>query len=187
MAGDLVAGGGQRLADLGDEFQRPADGEGGQRQAAGGEQLEDAPDAGARAVFVQALDARVALARAWRAPRQLVQVSLGLGVAIEDAGFRALLDVQHELHGDARLARPVRMGWAAGVADEVAPGHQPSSKVVTPNTRSCASAGTGPRYMRAQPNTSTIPCWRTRAMAAGLFSGASRNSGPPAANSAKPE
>ena len=33
------------------------------------------------------------------------------------------------------------MGWPAAVTDEVALGHQPSSKVVTPKTRSCAMIG----------------------------------------------
>ncbi|MNP68632.1 hypothetical protein D3C76_1646130 [compost metagenome] len=39
--------------------------------------------------------------------------------------------------------------------------------------------------MRAQPNTSVIACCCTSAIAAGLFCGASRNSGPPSANSAR--
>ena len=48
------------------------------------------------------------------------------------------------------------MGRAAAVTDEVASGHQPSSKVVTPKMRSCARSGGGPRYIRAQPKTSII-------------------------------
>src|SRR5690606_8046396 len=130
--------------------------------------------------------AQVALAQARRAPRQLVEVALGLFVAVEDALFGAFFDVEHELHCDARVVRPAGMGWVAGVAGKVTRRHQPSSKVVTPKMRSCASAGAGPRYMRAQPKTSTMPCRRAMFMAAGLFSGTSRKSGPPAAKPARP-
>lgn len=70
---------------------------------------------------------------------------------------------------------------------EIASGHQASSKVVTANTRSCAIAGAGPRYMRAQPKTSVMPCCRTSAIVAGLFSGASRNSGQPCAKAHETE
>ncbi|MNN81813.1 hypothetical protein D3C81_1986740 [compost metagenome] len=57
MPGHFMPGGAQRLADCRGEFQCPADGERRQWQTPGGEQLEDAPHPGARAVLVQALDA----------------------------------------------------------------------------------------------------------------------------------
>ena len=34
--------------------------------------------------------------------------------------FRPLLVIEDELQGDAGLARPVRMGWRAAIADQVA-------------------------------------------------------------------
>lgn len=99
--------------------------------------------------------------------------------------LRAFLCVEQELNRHTRLTWPTGMGWATTATGKVPPGHQPSSKVVTPKTRSCAMTGGGPRYIRAQPKTSIIRCCATNAMAAGLFSGASRNSGPPVANPAR--
>ncbi|MCY1180473.1 hypothetical protein D9M73_209190 [compost metagenome] len=59
MPGNLVPGRAERLADRRGEFQCPADGEGGQRQASGAEQFQNAPHPCARSVFVHALDAQV--------------------------------------------------------------------------------------------------------------------------------
>ena len=123
MPGDLMAGGGEGARELGVELQRLADGKGGQRQAAHAEQFQDAPHAGARAVFIHPLDAQVALSRACGATGQLMQPGLGLGIAIEKARLRPFLDVEYELHRDTGLTRPARMGWATTVTDQVACRH----------------------------------------------------------------
>ncbi|MDT4882948.1 hypothetical protein FQZ97_1189470 [compost metagenome] len=130
-----MAGIAQCLADLRIQLQGQADGEGGQRQATGAKQLQHAPHPSARAVFVHALDAEITLAHTRRTARQFVEIGFGLHIAVEDAGLRALLDVEHELHRHPRAARPAWMRRAASVANEITLAHQPSSKVVTPNTR----------------------------------------------------
>ena len=84
VSGDLVPGGAQRAADLRVEFQRPADSKGGQRQVTGSKQLQDAPHAGAGAVFIHALDAQIPFAHTRRAARQFVQIALRLRITIED-------------------------------------------------------------------------------------------------------
>jgi hypothetical protein len=59
-------------------------------------------------------------------------------------------------------------------------GHYPSSKVVTPNTRSSRNGGIAPVYMRAVSNTGTSPRSCANATASRLMLGTSRKIFPPA-------
>ncbi len=59
MPGNFMPGSAKRMANRRGEFQCAADGESGQRQIAGAEQLQNAPHTRARSVFVHALDAQV--------------------------------------------------------------------------------------------------------------------------------
>ena len=58
-------------------------------------------------------------------------------------------------------------------------GHYPSSKVVTPNTRSSRNGGFAPVYMRAVSNTGTSPRSCANATASRLMLGTSRKIFPP--------
>ncbi|MNT33279.1 hypothetical protein D3C72_1692010 [compost metagenome] len=167
MARHFVSRGAERLPDLRIELQRATDRERGQWQATLAEQVQQAPDARARTVLIHALDTPVALCLARRPAGQFVQVRFGAGIAVEHGGFRAFLDVQHKLYRHTRGTRPMRMGRGVSVAGQIAGWHHPSSKVVMPKIRACTRPGSGPRYMRAQPNTSVMPCRCASAMAAG--------------------
>ncbi len=46
--------------------------------------------------------------------------ALGMGVAMQDAVFAALLVVQHELNSDRGTARPLRIGRIAAIAAHIA-------------------------------------------------------------------
>ena len=99
------------------------------------EDVEEAPHAGARAIFVHALDAEIPLAGAGWPAGEFMQVGFRLVIAIDDARFGPLLDIEHELHRDAGLVRPSRTRRVLPVACKVAVCHQPSSNVVTPKMR----------------------------------------------------
>ena len=83
-----------------------------------------------------------------------------------DGSFPCFLAAQF---GAERLAGPTRLGRAVACTGRFALVRQPSSKVVTPKTRSCARVGAGPRYILAQPKTSTIRRPRASSSPAGLF------------------
>ncbi|MNN27558.1 hypothetical protein D3C81_1410970 [compost metagenome] len=119
MAGDLVAqfdeGAGQfRMA-----LQRHRYAEDGQRQAALLELAQDAPDAGARAVFIDALHAHVAVG-VGRGADDLGEELLGGGVAVQHAVLAAFFVVEHELQRNARAARPAGVRRLGAVTDEIA-------------------------------------------------------------------
>ena len=94
----------------------------GQRQAVILEDAVDAPEARAAAELEHRLGVEVAPADRRRRADDLVQVRLGLGVALERRPLAALLVVEHEAERQPRAARPVRVGRVLPVADEVA-GH----------------------------------------------------------------
>jgi len=116
-----------RLADGGGDrrvaFERQRAAEHGQRQPALLEDAQDAPEAHAAAVLEQALGREVAA----------LHPVVG-GAGLRQRGFReavvvhvvlgAFFVVHHEVHGDPRLARPVRVGRVAAVADEVTRGRR---------------------------------------------------------------
>ena len=76
------------------------------------------PEAGAGAVFVNRLHVHVPLAGPGCSADDLRQECLRGRIAVQDAVLAALLVVDHELHGDARLPRPARIGWGPAVTDE---------------------------------------------------------------------
>lgn len=84
------------------------------------EQPQDAPEAGAGAVFVDRLHAHVALARDRLRPDDLRQEGLRRRIPVQDAVLAPLLVVEHELDGDPRPAGPAWVGRVAAVADQVA-------------------------------------------------------------------
>ena len=92
----------------------------GHRNRPLGEHAMQAPEAGARAVFVDRLHVHVAHAGPGRGADDLRQERLRGGVAVQDVVLAALLVVDDELHRDARLVRPVGEGRRAPVADHVA-------------------------------------------------------------------
>src|SRR5262249_34991598 len=79
------------------------EGEPRERQPALGEQPPQPPEAGARAELVDRLHVHVALAGPWLRANDLGQEGLRRAVAVEDAVLPALLVVDNELHGDARV------------------------------------------------------------------------------------
>ena len=91
----------------------------GQRQAALLELAENAPGADPRAVLVDRLHAHVPCRVRGRAD-DFGEELLAAGVAMQHAVLAALLEVEHELHGDARATGPVGKGRIATVAEEIA-------------------------------------------------------------------
>ncbi|KOT01469.1 hypothetical protein DM50_2834 [Burkholderia mallei] len=116
---DLVAELDERARELRMPLDRHADAEHRERQPALVELAQDAPHARARAVFVDRLHAHVARRIRGRAD-DLGQELLGGGVAVQHAVLAAFLVVEHELHRDARAARPVRLHRMSAVADQIA-------------------------------------------------------------------
>ena len=124
----------QRGGEFRVALQRHAHAKYRQRQLALLELAQDAPDATAGTVLVDALHADMALRIAGRI-EHLGEELLRAGVAVQHAVLAAFLVVEHELHGDPGFARPVGPGRAAGVADQIARigapvdprGHQPAS------------------------------------------------------------
>ena len=100
--------------------QRGRDAVDGERNVLAREQPPDAPEARARAVFVDQLHVHVALAGPRLRADDLRQERLRRRVAVQDVVLAALLVVEDELHGEPRAARPFRIGRIAAVADEVA-------------------------------------------------------------------
>src|SRR5829696_4074828 len=46
---------------------------------------------------------------------------LAAGIAVQDAALAAFFVIQHELHGDARVAGPSRMGATPAIAFQIPP------------------------------------------------------------------
>ena len=128
VGADLVAVLQHFFGDVRMPFQRHGDGEDGEREMPLAKQVEDTPDSGAGAVFVDRLHRHVARALERRGADNLGQEGLGGRIAVQDAVFAALLVVQHELDGDPCTAQPMHRRRRAPVADQVAvvsgrPGH----------------------------------------------------------------
>ncbi len=119
VAGDLMAQLLERGHRLGMARQRLRHAEHGQRQLAVLEQAQQAPQAGARAVFVERLHAHVARGEGAGAD-DLGQEGFGRRIAMQHIVLGAFFVVEHELQRDARRARPLRMGRRAAVAGQVA-------------------------------------------------------------------
>jgi hypothetical protein len=120
VAGDLVAGIDHRL----DRLRVPLGGHRNrvyrQRDPPALEQLENAPHADARAIFVKLLHADVADAQERLRGHDLREERLRGLVAVQDAVLAAFLVIEHELHGYPRASRPVGLGRIGAVADEIA-------------------------------------------------------------------
>ena len=100
--------------------QRGRDAEHRHRHVAFREQSPQPPEARARAVFVHRLHVHVPLARPGLRAEHVGEKRFRRGVAMQDVALAAFLVIDDELHGDARAARPARVGRVAAVADEVA-------------------------------------------------------------------
>ncbi|MCY1242627.1 hypothetical protein D9M72_555980 [compost metagenome] len=100
-------------------LQRHRYAEDGQRQAALLELAQQAPDASARAVFIDALHAHVAVG-VGRGADDLGEELLGGGVAVQHAVFAAFFVVEDELQRNARAARPAGVRRPGTVSDEIA-------------------------------------------------------------------
>ena len=118
VAGNLVTHALECRAHLRATFERHANAEHRQRQRAPFKLTQDAPHARARAVFVNAFHAQMPR-RKCRRVEHLRQKLLAAGVAMQHAVLAALFVVEHELHGHARVARPLRMGRVCAVAGEI--------------------------------------------------------------------
>ena len=101
-------------------LQRGGDAEHRGRQLAFGEHPPQPPEAGARAIFEHRFDIGVALAGPGLRAQHVGQKRLRGAVAVQDVVLAALLEIHHELHRDARVAGPARIGRVAAVAAEVA-------------------------------------------------------------------
>ena len=101
-------------------LRRHGHGEHGERHVASLEQLEQAPDPGAAAVFVERFHAHVAHALQGLGSHHLGKERLGLLVAMQDAALATFFVIEHEGQGDAGIAGPVRVGRVVAVSDQVA-------------------------------------------------------------------
>ncbi len=120
VAGDIPAGLLHGRDHLGIALQCGGDAEHRGRQFAFAEYPPQPPEAGARTIFEHRLDVGVALARPGLRAQHVGQERLRGAVAVQNVVLAALFEIHHELHGDARVARPFRIGRAAAVAAEIA-------------------------------------------------------------------
>src|SRR5262249_56608961 len=74
----------------------------------------------AGAVFVHRFDIHVALSRPRLRAKHVGEKGFRSGVAMQDIALSTFLVIHHELDGDARAARPARVGRIAAVAGEIA-------------------------------------------------------------------
>ncbi|OMP13156.1 hypothetical protein COLO4_02182 [Corchorus olitorius] len=119
VAADLVAGLDHGADDLGVALGGHGHGKDGQGHLVPGEQFQDAPDAGATAVFVERLHGHVADARQRLGGDHLGKKGLGLLVAVEDVALATLFVIEHEGQGDAGVTRPAGVGRLGAIADEI--------------------------------------------------------------------
>src|SRR5262249_46640651 len=120
VARDLPPRLAHRGDDIGIALDRRRDREHGDGQPPLGEDPPQPPESGARTVLEHRLDIHVAPARPRLRPEHVGQECFRRGIAVEDAVLAALLVVDDELYGDARSARPARIGRHPAIADEVA-------------------------------------------------------------------
>ena len=109
----------ERCRHVGAALQRHADAEHRQRQAALFKLAQQPPHARARAVFIDAFHAQVALGVGGRTGH-FGQKLLAAGIAVQHRVLAAFFVVQHKLHRDAGPAGPLGMRRVAAVASQVA-------------------------------------------------------------------
>src|ERR1700730_11071890 len=119
MAHHLVTRLDDRRRGRGVAFQSHGDGVDRDRDLAVGEHAKETPEPSAAAVFVRGLHVHVAHAGERLGRHHLVQERLGLAVAVEDGALASLLVVHDDLEGQPRPARPLGIGRALAVTDEV--------------------------------------------------------------------
>jgi hypothetical protein len=100
--------------------ERGGDAEDGHRDVSAGQQAVQAPEAGARAVFVDRFHVGVALAGPRGGADGLRQEGFRGRVAVQDIVLAAFLVVHHDLDRDAGAARPARVRRRSAIADHVA-------------------------------------------------------------------
>ena len=160
MRADLVLGGANRRRGGGVAFEREGRTEHGDRDLALAEHPHQTPKAGAAAVFVDRFDDQVALAGTQRRARHFGEVHLRRRVALADRVLRALLVVHHDLHGQPRTARPLRIGRRRAVSHEVArvvvAAHREEVRAAARALLQAARAATRPRRLlrRERPSPS---------------------------------
>ena len=120
VAADLVAGLGHGADHVRVALGGHGHGEDGQWHAAVLEQLEQAPHAGAAAVFVERFHAHVARALQRLGSDHLGEEGFGFLVTVEDVALATFFVIEHERQRDARIPRPVRMGRGIAITDQVA-------------------------------------------------------------------
>ena len=119
VAGDLVAHLAQGGGELGVALQRGAHTEDGERELALFKFTQDAPNAHARSVLVDALHAHMPLGVSRRV-EHLGEKLLGARIAMQHGVLAALFVIEDELHGNAGAAGPLGVGHLWAVADQVA-------------------------------------------------------------------
>ncbi|MNV76622.1 hypothetical protein D3C71_1699830 [compost metagenome] len=119
VARDLVAELDECRGQFGVALQRHADAKDRQRQLPLFEFAQDAPNARARPVLINAFHAEVAVGVAGGV-EHFGQELFRPRVTVQDAVLAAFFVIQHELHGDAGAAGPLRVRRIPAVADKVA-------------------------------------------------------------------
>ena len=119
VAYHVVVGLFDRLDDLRMTRQRHRDAEHRQRQAALLEFAVDAPEAGARTIFVERIHRHMAIGIAGR-PDDVGEELLGSGIAVQHVVLCALFIVEHELYRHACLVRPGGVRRRGAIADQIA-------------------------------------------------------------------
>src|SRR6185437_9349701 len=87
------------------------------------EHVKHPPGAAPAAVFERRLGERHAHSAIGR-HADVVEHALGNFIAVEQRRLAAALDVEIEVHGDQRAARPFRIGRRRAVADQIARDHR---------------------------------------------------------------
>ncbi len=119
VAGDVPAGFLHRGDNFRISFQGCRHAEYRRRQLALGEYPPQSPEARARAVLEHRFDIGVALSGPGLRTQHVRQECLRGAVTVQNVVFAAFLEIQHELHGDARIAGPAWIGRIAAIAMEI--------------------------------------------------------------------
>jgi len=118
MSGDLMIGFGHRFRRLAITFKCHANRERGEMNATFPEQPHDAPESCPAAVLEERFDDQIASAQqglGWGFRKVVLRVT----VAMQDVVLPAFLEVDNEVHGDARVPGPLCMRGRVSVAKEV--------------------------------------------------------------------
>ena len=118
MASDLMTQAHEFLCQLGMTLQRHAHPKHGHGQATLLKLVQNPPDTGTRAVFVNGFHGQVTVRVSGRT-NNFGQELLGARVTVQDAILAAFLIIQDKLHRNARPIRPLCMGHVFTVTDQV--------------------------------------------------------------------